>query len=439
MAIISHENWDLSSKGRKDAARHREKIEDTIRKNIKDIIAEESIITQKHGKTVRVPVKGLRDYRFVYGSTGTSGGVGQGKGKAGDIIGRRPKKGKNGEKAGNVRGEDYMETEVDIDYLINIMFEDLGLPYIEEKTKAELLVPSGWKFETISKVGIHPRIHKRRTIKESIKRMAIYAAEIMEATSCDEETAYKALATAYGDLVIAIELVKNNKVNPDADVQSLFIEDEDLRFKQMDQEFEIHSNAVVVAMMDTSGSMTPEKKYLARSMLFWMVEFLKKSYNHVQIRFIAHHTMASLVDEETFFKKGESGGTYCHTAFDLAKELVEREYPLDQWNVYVVYVSDGEDFDPDATMQSTKALLEKKINMLGYCEIHISSQGYFHAPHGNLMEKYTNTFNFKIETEAGTNFYKDDEKHFLACIIKGKEHIYPALKHMLFEKKKDKK
>lgn len=441
MAIISHDDWDLSSKGKNDAARHRDKIEDTIRKNLKDIIAEESIITQKKGKTVRIPVKGLRDYKFIYGSGGgAAGGVGQGKGKAGDIIGRRPKKGQGGQpggqKPGQGKGEDYMETEVDIDYLLNLMFQDLGLPWIEEKSKAETLVPSGWKFETISKVGIQPRIHKHKTLKETIKRTSMFAAEIMEETGCDEGDAFRALVMSRGELNEAIKIVNEKRVDSEIDPCSIFIDDEDLRFKQMEQDYEIHSNAVVIAMMDVSGSMTPQKKYLARSMLFWMTEFLKKSYNHVRIRFIVHTTEAKLVDEETFFKKGESGGTACHTAFDLAGELIDIEYPVDQWNVYVVYISDGEDFYPEKTMQAAKEILDRKISMLGYCEVDIERMPYSGGQ--NLMEHFKKNFKFKVSTENGTNFYKDDGRHFLACVIKSKEHIYAALKHMMFEKK-DKK
>src|SRR6185369_472610 len=56
------------------------------------------------------------------------------------------------------------------------------------------------------------------------------------------------------------------------------------------------SNAVILAMMDVSGSMSTTKKYLARSFFFWMVEFLKHKYRNVEIRFIAHTSEAKLVD-----------------------------------------------------------------------------------------------------------------------------------------------
>jgi len=323
MTIIYHPDWDMSEKGKKDVERHHKKIDDAIRKSVKDVIAEESIITKKKGKKVRIPVRGLKDYKFIHGEKGKgkgkgdksegegeSEGIGQGKGKPGDIIGRRPKQGpgKGGEgKPGDKPGEDYIEAEIDIDYLIEIMFEDLGLPWIQEKTKAQQLVPSGWKFETVSKVGILPRLHKKRTILEAIKRNELYAREIVEELKCGYELALKALVQANGDIDDAIQLIKNNEVNEDVDPY-IIIEDEDLRYKQIEQDFELHSNAVVIAAMDTSGSMTTDKKYLCRSLLFWLVEFLKKVYDYVDIKFIVHTTEAKLVDEDTFFYKGE-----CHT------------------------------------------------------------------------------------------------------------------------------
>jgi hypothetical protein len=435
MGVIVHEDWDLSAKGIKDAERHREKIDDVIRKNIKDVIAEEAIITKKQGQKIRIPVRGLKDYKFIYGSTGASGGVGQGNAKAGDLIARRSKRGKKGDnKPGNQPGEEYMETEVSIDYLIELMFADLGLPWIKDKERAEQLVPKGWKFETISKVGIRPRVHKHRTLKETMKRMAMYAAEIMSDTECDEGDAYRALVMAEGDLNKAIDIAKRKAIDASIDPFSIFIEDDDLRFKQIEEDFEIHSNAVVLAMMDTSGSMTKEKKYLARAMLFWLVEFLKKTYNNVRIRFIVHTTEAKLVDEEHFFKRGEDGGTYCHTAIDLANELIENEYPVSEWNVYCVYISDGEDFSADETVKSVKQMLEKQINMLGYCEIRLNGEHYSSS---NLLDAFLKekSFSFKTNTENGTNFYRDDEKHFLMSVMKSKKDVYPCLRHLLFEKK----
>ena len=200
MSIVDHKEWDLSGRSRQDSQRHRDKIDDHIRKNVKDVIAEESIISKKGGKTVKIPVRGLKDYRFVHGSNGEGkAGIGQGPAKPGDVIGRKQKgQGQGGgKKAGTQLGDDIIETEVDIDYLIQIMFEDLGLPYIEEKIKTDQLVPVGWKFNAISKVGTRPRVHKKKTMMETIKRTASYVAEIVESTGCVEDDAYRALVQSF--------------------------------------------------------------------------------------------------------------------------------------------------------------------------------------------------------------------------------------------------
>jgi sporulation protein YhbH len=442
MAIIVHDDWDLSEKGKKDAERHREKIDDAIRKNVKDVISEESIITKRKGKKVRIPVRGMRDYRFIYGSNdGAAGGVGQdgtGKGKAGDVIDSRPKPGQGkdgdgGDKAGDQAGIDYMETEVDIDYLIEIMFQDLGLPWIEEKTKKQQLIPKGWKFETISKKGIQPRIHKKRTLLEAIKRMVMFEAEIMNDTGCDEMTAKRALIQTMGDLVESIELVKANKVDNTID-PTVQIEDDDLRYKQIEPDMEVQSQAVVICMMDVSGSMTTDKKYLARSMLFWLTEFLKKCYDNVQIKFITHTTEAQVVDEDTFFHKGESGGTACWTAFDKANYIIDTEFPVAEWNVYCVYISDGEDWDPKKTVRYMDEMLKKNVNMLSYIEIAMDS-GPWGWSDESLLKEIRSKWDFSETSDSGTKFYKNNEHRFLLSIIKSRDHVYPALKHMLFEKR----
>ena len=440
MTIVDHPDWDLSERGKKDAERHQKKIDEAIRKNVKDVISEESIITKKRGKKVRVPVKGLKDYRFKHGDPQKGDqqgdGAGQGDTEPGDVIGRRPKPGEGG--AGDQLGEDYIEVEVDIDYLIEIMFEDLGLPWVEEKTRARQLVPNGWKFESVSKTGILPRVHKKRTMLEALKREAGFIREIVEETNCSKDEAKKALTQSKNDINDAIKIIVDGKLDQSIEPY-VWIEDEDLRFKQIEEDVEIHSNAVVIAMMDTSGSMTTDKKYLCRSLLFWLVQFLKKVYDHVEIKFIVHTTEAKLVDEETFFHKGESGGTSCWTAFEKANYLIDTEFPVKEWNVYCVYTSDGEDFDEEKTIRYIEKMLNKNINMLSYNEIDTSGGSAYSGLWGTmntLIKSIKEHWKFNCKQEAGTEFCICKDKHFLTSIIKGKEHIYPTLKHILFKEEK---
>ncbi|MDB5051471.1 MAG: stress response protein, partial [Fibrobacteres bacterium] len=132
-------DWDFSKRGQEDVARHQKKIKDSIRENIADVISEESIISRKKGQTVKIPIRGIKSYQFIYGKRKGGGeggggyGLGHGKKDKGDVIGRRPAPdgegqgpGKGGKPA-DAAGEDYMETEVDIEELIQMMMDDLQL------------------------------------------------------------------------------------------------------------------------------------------------------------------------------------------------------------------------------------------------------------------------------------------------------------------------
>lgn len=429
MTIVYHDDWKID-KGIKDAARHRKKVDKAIRENIQNVIGEESIITRPDGKkTVRVPIRGLKDYKFIYGKSG-SAGVGQGDKNPGDILDEKGTSGGQGG-AGSGQGTDYIETEVDLDYLLEIMFEDLGLPHLEEKDKASTIVHKGWKTESISKKGPLSRIHKKRTMIEAIKRNAIYTGEIMEQTGCDNDSACIALKQAKGDLLKAIDIIKEGKLNGDKE-HAIIIDDSDLRFKTIDEDIEICSNAVVIAKMDVSYSMDATKKYLVRSLLFWLVEFLRSKYEQVHIRFIQHTETAVEVDEDTFFRRGTTGGTYCHSAMDKAKEIIDAEYPLDEWNIYSVYCSDGEDFGEDRTVSSIEDLLER-VNMFSYIEVKPGGGGY-----ANLMPAIKKKWEFeekKIEEQGG--FFINEEKRFYMSVIRDKKHVRLALQHMLRLKKEE--
>ena len=76
------------------------------------------------------------------------------------------------------------------------------------------------------------------------------------------------------------------------------IHKEDLKFKTWNEVLKPDSKAVVLAMMDTSGSMGIWEKYMARSFFFWMTRFLRTKYETVEIEFIAHHTEAKVVSQK---------------------------------------------------------------------------------------------------------------------------------------------
>src|SRR5689334_24984674 len=82
MMSIGQHDWSLHRKGPADQQRHQEKIKEAVRKNLGQIVSEESIILSDGQKTIKVPIRSLDEYRFRYDfSSGQHTG-------AGDEIGR---------------------------------------------------------------------------------------------------------------------------------------------------------------------------------------------------------------------------------------------------------------------------------------------------------------------------------------------------------------
>jgi sporulation protein YhbH len=427
---IKKQDWELSQRGLKDAARHREKIRESIQKNIADIISDTAIITRKKGQVIKVPIRGLKSYRFVYKRESSGGtGLGQGEGDLGDVIGRQPSHDGQPGRSGDQPGVDYLETEIDIEDLIEMMLQDLGLPNLREKAFAEMESPKGWKYSSIEKTGVLAHLDKKRTVKEAVRRTACFVRELMKRTGKPEEDCKTALSLARGNLLRAEKMLGEGPL-PGVCKEVLSLFSEDLRYRTLEKNVEYHSNAVVLAMMDVSGSMDTIKKYLARSFFFWLVEFLRHIYNNVQIRFIAHTTEARLVDEHDFFHKGESGGTFCHSAYDLAAYLVETEYSPSRWNVYPFHFSDGEDFDPSKTVASAERLIDLGVNMLGYGEIRADLY-----PVSRLMDTFAKMLHLSNrhfpDSEFEVFFGPDACTPFLGTVLKDKSHVYLALKEFL--------
>jgi sporulation protein YhbH len=361
-----------------DRMRHREKVRQSIRENIADIIAEESIIGQSRDKIIKVPIRGIKEYRFVYGENAT--GVAQGNGdlQPGDVIEESQGRGIGG-KAGDQPGVDYYETDITLEELVNIMFEDLELPDLEQKKLREIEAERQTRRKGYRSVGIRVRLDKRRTVKEKLRRR---------------------LATRRG-----LSEEKGNSRFP-------FHED-DLVYRHVTTDIRKESNAVVLCMMDTSGSMDTLKKYLARSFFFLLCQFVGTKYRNVEIIFIAHHTLAREVTEEEFFSKGESGGTMISSAYQRALEIIAARYHPSLWNIYAFHCSDGENFDSDneAALRCAKELCEL-CNLFGYGEIKPDGPQIYES---SMMDVFRNL--------AAPNF--------LALRIERKEDVYPCFRMLL--------
>ena len=85
------EDWSLHRKGYQDQQRHQQKVKDVIKQNLPDLITEENIIMSDGQQIIKVPIRSLDEYRFVYNYQKQKHvGQGDGDSQVGDVIGRDP-------------------------------------------------------------------------------------------------------------------------------------------------------------------------------------------------------------------------------------------------------------------------------------------------------------------------------------------------------------
>lgn len=367
-----------------DRLRHRKKVRNAIRENIADIVAEESVIGQSGDRIIKVPIRGIREYRFVYGDNAAGVGSGDGDVQEGQVIGRRPGAGGEPGEAGDQPGVDYYETDITLDELIDIMFEDLELPDLERKALRQMPVARGTRRLGYRRKGIRVHLDKRRTAINRLRRKI-----------------------ARGD--------KAKKGPPHAEppAERFPFNKDDLRYRRRMPDEEMESNAVVICIMDTSGSMDTMKKYLARSFFFLLYQFARTRYRNVELVFIAHHSEAREVTEDEFFHKGESGGTRISSGYHKALEIIRERYHPELWNVYAFHCSDGDNFpqDDEAALAAAHELCEV-CNLFGYGEIK-PLESY----HGgsSMQEKFEHI-------EAG---------NFQTVMIREKKDVWPGFRSLL--------
>ena len=362
-----------------DRLRHRQKVREAIRHNIADIIAEESIIGKDRNRIIKVPIRGVKEYRFIYGENAPGVGEGgDGDPKPGDVLGQG-KDGQSGQQAGDRPGVDYYETDVSLDELVDMMFEDLELPDIERKRLRQIEIERLFRQKGFRRKGIRVRLDKKRTARSRVKRK---------------------------------KAAMRQQPAPSPSRRFPFHQD-DLRYHHTVTDTRNESNAVVLCIMDTSGSMDTMKKYLARSFFFLLYQFLCTRYQNVEIVFIAHHTEAREVSEEEFFHKGESGGTFLSSGDTKALEIIEERYHPALWNVSVFHCSDGDNFESDneAALKAAQDLA-RTANLFGYGEIKPLGAGYY----GSSMITF---------------FSQIQESTFQTVQIQKKEDIWASFKTLL--------
>ena len=324
-----------------DRSRHKQKIEKAIREGIHNIVAEESIIGQDGKKKVKIPVKGIKEWQFVYGSNEQNKQAGSAPGSGvekGQVVKKGGQQQGSGNKASKDKGEEYYEVEITLEELAAYLFDSLGLPDLDKKKLKEIKEHKPRRHGHRTN-GILPRLDKRESMINRIKRK--------------------------------VGAKRDGSIEIDEDGNEVFpFHEDDLIFHHIKDKPKEATNAVIFFMMDVSGSMTTNIKFIARSFFFLLYQFIRYKYEKIEIVFIGHTTEAFETDEDSFFKRGESGGTYVSSAPRLALEIINKRFHPSSWNIYAFHCTDGDNWseDNEKAIESFKHLSEIS-QMTCYCEI----------------------------------------------------------------------
>jgi len=324
----------MSLKIDQDHSRFRAIVRGKIRQNLRRYISQGEMLGRKGKDLVSIPVPHIDIPRFIYGDR-QRGGVGQGEGNVGDSVGGEEAEGDDGAgKAGKDAGDHVLEVDVTLDELADILGEDLELPTIENKGKSRIIAAKD-RYTGIRRVGPESLRHFRRTYREALKR---------------------AVASGAYD-------PSNPIIVP---------QHEDKRFRSWKEDLEPVANAVIIYMMDVSGSMGDEQKEIVRIESFWIDTWLRRHYKGLETRYLIHDAVAREVDRETFFHTRESGGTMISSAYKLCKEMIESEYAPSAWNVYPFHFSDGDNWSADDTrlcVDLLKTAILPAVNLFCYGQV----------------------------------------------------------------------
>jgi uncharacterized protein len=388
-----------------------------LKRAVADAVDTRSITDMDSGEKVGIPSRDISEPVFHHGKGGVRDMVhpGNKQFESGDRI-RRPEGGQGGgsgqgKASKDGQGEDEFVFDLSREEFMDLLFEDLELPNL---VRNQLIGTT--EFKTVragyATQGAPTNIDVVRSLKGAVaRRTALGAPWRTRIRELEEEVAHlladgtKETDPHIGELRAEIDRLKTR-------IAALpFIDTFDLRYQSFVKLPEPTSKAVMLCIMDVSGSMDQERKSLAKRFFILLYLFLKRNYDKIEVVFIRHHTIAQEVDEEDFFYSRETGGTVVSSALNLAYDVVKERYDPSVWNIYTAQASDGDNWDSDSSL-CRDLLIEKLLPLMRYyAYVEITPR-----QHQSLWYAYE-------EVMAA-------HPHFAMQEIDGAEDIYPVFREL---------
>ncbi len=358
-----------------DVGRFRQIVRGKVRDELRRFMSRGEMLGRKGKNIVSIPLPRIQTPRFVH-SPGGQQHVGQGEGEEGSILGPAGQQGDGQGKAGNLPGEHILEVELSIEELAELLGEELQLPRIQPRGKKNVESYSG-RYTGIAHAGPESLRHFKRTFRRALQRQI--AAGIYDPNN---------------PIIIPIR--------------------EDKRYRTFETSPQPQANAVIIYVMDVSGSMGDEQKEIVRIASFWIDTWLSSQYRGLETVFVIHDAQAREVDRDTFFRTRESGGTVISSSYHLVQKIIQDRFPPEDWNLYLFQFSDGDNWSQGDTESCVKLLSDTLLD-----ELNLFAYGQVESPYGSGQYLHD------LEKPFG-----EDERVVLT-VIEGKEGIPDAIRSFL--------
>ncbi len=420
MARIVDRRYDSKNKSTVNRSRFIRRFKGQIRKAVGDAISRRGITDIDNGEKIGIPAKDISEPQFRYGRGGRRTIVlpGNDRFHAGDEL-ERPEEG-GGSGGGSSASEDGESIDsfaftLSREEFLDIFFDDLALPNLVKTQLARVdefkRVRAGY-----TQSGVPTNINVIRSLRGAISRRIAVGSPYWKTLRTLEKELEELEARGEGDSPEAEEIRRSIALLQRKIERVPFIDTFDLRYNNRIRIPQPSTQAVMFCLMDVSGSMDEEKKQIAKRFFMLLYLFLTRTYEHIDIVFIRHHTQALEVDEEDFFHSRESGGTVVSSALDLMVKIVKERYASSVWNIYGAQASDGDNWENDSPRCRT--VLDEQIcpfvQYFAYIEIATTEPQ-------NLWREYEKVLS-------------NHPERFAMQRIKGLPDIYPVFRD-LFRKK----
>jgi uncharacterized sporulation protein YeaH/YhbH (DUF444 family) len=397
MVPIVDRRFDAKNKSAINRQRFMRRFKGQIKQAVREAIQRRGIRDLEGGEKIGIPARDIAEPQFQHGRAGVWRRVNTGNDRfnQGDEIERPPEGAGGGGSGASPEGEsmDDFAFTLSREEFLDIFFDELALPNLVKTQLARIdeykRVRAGY-----TQSGVPANISIRRSMRGATGRRIAFSSPYKKRIEELEQKLEELLATRT-ELDPEVREIRREIAHLKAKIESIpFIDVFDLRYNNRVRVPQPSTQAVMFCLMDVSGSMDEEKKQLAKRFFMLLYLFLTRTYDHIDVVFVRHHTQADEVDEDDFFHSRESGGTVVSSAIELTLRIINERYASSVWNIYVAQASDGDNWDTDSPR--CRDLLGDRLLPLcqyfAYVEISRSEPQNLWLEYAKLADEYKERF-----------------------------------------------